>query len=186
MYVDPSGYGSDKCGQQNSSQYPPRTKEAREEAQKVAKAMDDAKISKKQNQSVTVILHKDGTVSVGMSGKSGDQRMQTQVSKLQNELGENYKVSADSMPTDNIKKRANEPGICSEPKAINAAHENPSEIVGYDTVWRGKGENPHPFTGENVGGNIKSKKYEQMDPCGTCKDPENIKEYMDYANANKQ
>lgn len=53
-----------------------------------------------------------------------------------------------------------------------------------DTVWRGKGKNNHPYTGENVGGKVEES-YEQMKPCDTCADSENIKEYMDYANSNK-
>lgn len=74
-------------------------------------------------------------------------------------------------------------GNCSEPKAANAAHQNSSPITGYDTIWRGNGENPHSFTGENVG-NFVSGNYGQMNPCNTCANPHNIREYMDYANSN--
>ena len=57
------------------------------------------------------------------------------------------------MPTENLTHatHSNDLGDCSESKATKAAHDNPSPITGYDTVWRGKGENPHKFTGENVG-----------------------------------
>lgn len=87
------------------------------------------------------------------------------------------------MPTENLTHatHSNDLGDCSESKATKAAHDNPSPITGYDTVWRGKGENPHKFTGENVG-NPTNGTHEQMNPCDTCADSHNIEEYMNYAN----
>lgn len=149
----------------------------------VAAAMERCAVSKRKSGSVTVFVHEDGTVSVGISGRSRTESIIETARKLQNELGDKYTVSPYSMPTDNIKPigKGNDVGVCSEPKAAEAAHNNPSPIVGMDTVWRGKGKNNHPYRGENLGTVVEGK-YEQMGPCETCADPDNIKEYMNYAN----
>lgn len=57
------------------------------------------------------------------------------------------------MPTDKLKELpdGNSVGACSEPKAVNAAHDNPSPIEGFDTRWRGKADNPRPLTDKNCG-----------------------------------
>ena len=186
-YWDPSGYNQcdSKIQAVSEIKYPPRTKEARMEAQKVAKTMEGV-ISKNDSPCITVFTHENGTVSVGMSGQSGGNKITRNANKLQEKLGDNYVVSSTSMPTENLKQVETgcSLGNCSEPKAANAAHNNSSPITVYDTVWRGKGENPHKFTGENIGDEVIGD-YEQMDNCDTCADPHNIKEYMNYANGNK-
>ena len=183
MYVDPSGYDS-KCSKGENS-YPPRTEEARREAQKVARAMEGV-VSGKDHPSITVFTHQDGTVSVGLSGKPGTEKMKNNCNKLNEVLGEKYNVSPDTMPTDNLIQVGCPVGNCSESKAVNAAHSNSSPITEYDTVWRGKGNMPekYQYTGQNTGGKVEGI-YEQMNPCETCAEPNNIKEYMNYANSNE-
>lgn len=66
-------------------------------------------------------------------------------------------------------------------RVINTASQNPSSIEGMDTVWRGKGKNPHPFTGKNADGT--AAKPNQMKPCTTC--AANVEVYREYANKNK-
>nr|MCR4803170.1 hypothetical protein [Lachnospiraceae bacterium] len=173
-----------KCSKVENS-YPPRTEEARREAQKVARAMEGV-VPGKDHPSITVFTHQDGTVSVGLSGKTGTEKMKNNCNKLNEVLGEKYNVSPDTMPTDNLIQVGCPVGNCSEPKAVNAAHSNSSPITGYDTVWRGKGNMPekYQYTGQNTGGKVEGI-YEQMNPCETCAEQNNIKEYMNYANSNE-
>lgn len=42
----------------------------------------------------------------------------------------------------------------------------------------------YQYTGQNTGGKVEGI-YEQMNPCETCAEPNNIKEYMNYANSNE-
>jgi hypothetical protein len=169
--------------------YPPRTDKAIQESKHVATEMDKV-ISPKKNKSTSVLTHEDGSVSVGISGQNS-QKTAHQARKLEEQLNKDldtpkYKVSGESMPDDNLRKApdGNRVGDCSEPKAANAAHDNPSPIDGFDSRWRGKEPNPENrrYTGKNDGTTSVDKN--QMDPCPTCADPQNAKEYMDYANNN--
>lgn len=106
-------------------------------------------------------------------------------------------------------------GQCAEPKVSYAASQNSSDIEGMDTVWRGNKENEHAGGIENstdkstkdlikeYNDDLKKKlnsgkisedeynkrellyEYEQMKLCDTCANPNNLKEYMNYAYSNK-
>lgn len=164
--------------------YPPRTPEATAKAQNVVGELNNILGDGKRapNPVVSVITHKNGTVSVGFSGEASPKNIET-ARQLQNVLnkkyGDKYTVKAEPMPTDKLDtiEGGNRVGNCAESKVVNAAHDNPSEITGMDTVWRSsKKENPYPYA-ENSN---------QMNPCLTCSDLKNIEEYMKYANANKK
>jgi RHS repeat-associated protein len=166
--------------------YPPRTAEAQAECQKVVDTMADMGMSQKKNKVVTVFTHEDGTVSVGISGADGPGQ-QAKAAALETRLNEGhdppkYRVATETMPTDNIHEQpgGNAPGVCAEPHAAQAAHPSDSPITGTDTRWRGKEENPHPFSGQNADG--APVQPQQMDPCATCGDPGNAGTYMDHAN----
>ena len=77
----------------------------------------------------------------------------------------------------------NEEGQCAEPKAARAASLSNSEIDGFDVVFRGKGTNNNKV--KKLSEFYKEGDYEEMEPCATCNDPRNIKEYMRNANLNK-
>ncbi len=171
-----------------NASYPPRTQKAREECQHVVDVMNGM-IGPKKKKVVSVMTHENGTVSVGFSC-SGSEADKTFATQLENKLNQNadiknkYKVSAESMPTSNLETISNTAGECAEPKVVQAAHNNSSKIEGMDTRWRSeKDPNPHAYTGENADGAMVD--YNQMNPCDTCKNPNNVKEYMKYANANK-
>jgi len=184
--------------------YPPRTETARNEAKNVVSAANEIS-SPKKRKVVTVLTHEDGTVSVGVSGKPGkksDQFAHTLQKKLndkhkqdvsretglkQKDVPDKYRVSGDSMPTTNLVegKDGNIPGVCGEPKAVDASNGHDSPVTGSDTRWRGDGDNPYPYTGDNLpnnDGSPSSVEPSQMDPCPTCGHPNNVKEYMDHAN----
>ncbi|MCP3874443.1 MAG: hypothetical protein GY699_14970 [Desulfobacteraceae bacterium] len=165
--------------------YPPRTDKAIRESKHVATEMDNV-ISKRKNPSSTVFTHEDGSVSVGISGQNNT-KTAAQARKLEDHLNKDletpkYRVSGESMPADNLNDidGGNIKGVCSEPKAANAAHNNPSSIDGFDSRWRGNKENPHPYTRKNAD-NVPVDQN-QMEQCLTCADHENAKEYMKYAN----
>jgi len=187
------------------SGYPPRTGTARAECQVVVNSLDGM-IGKGRASVVQVFTHENGTVSVGVSGRPGrtssdlagqlEQRLndghRRTVRENARKNGEpvprmedippKYRVSGEPLPLANVREipGGNSVGECGEPKAANASHGNPSPIDGGDTRWRGEGENPHPFSGENADG--APVEPTQMDPCNTCADPGNIEEYMQHAN----
>jgi len=174
----------DTEGTGNVSSYPTRTSEATAEAQNVVDELKNILGDGRRapNPAVSVITHKDGTVSVGFSGEASPKNIET-ARQLQNALnkkyGDKYTVKAEPMPTEKLKivKGGNDVGTCAESKVVNAAHNNPSEITGMDTVWRSsKKENPYPYAEDS----------NQMNPCLTCSHNINIEEYMKYANANKK
>ncbi|WKB53295.1 RHS repeat-associated core domain-containing protein [Eleftheria terrae] len=166
--------------------YPPRTAEAQAECQAVIATMDKM-TGKKTRSVVSVMTHEDGTVSVGFSGASSEKNRKF-AEDLQKNLNKGhkppkYRVAPESMPTGSLKEVAtgNAVGACAEPSVVNAAHGHPSPINGMDTRWRGAGDNPHPYTGTNADGAPVAPS--QMDPCDTCGDPDNIREYMNHANS---
>jgi len=125
--------------------YPPRTPEATAKAQNVVGELNNILGDGKRapNPVVSVITHKNGTVSVGFSGEASPKNIET-ARQLQNVLnkkyGDKYTVKAEPMPTDKLDtiEGGNRVGNCAESKVVNAAHDNPSEITGMDTVWRSR------------------------------------------------
>lgn len=164
---------------------PPRTAEAQRECQKVVDTMQKLNMPKKYNKAVDVLTHENGTVSVGLSGEPSPENQQ-RARDVQNGLNNGdpngrYRVSAGNDVAGIEKKEGgSDAGLCAEPSAATAAHGNPSPITGHDTRWRGRGENPHPFTGQNADGAPAGPS--QMNPCNTCADPQNSNAYGDHAN----
>ena len=167
-----------------SEKYLPAIQKANSEAQKVVnignaiKAFDTSAKYKYKNPVTSVIVHENGTVSVGISGEaSGNTNSFLYAQKLQVALNESagyekYKVSA---KTDNallnqieVVVTGNIPGVCAEPKAATVAHYNKSKIVGMDTRYYTTKKVPHGHDGSN-----------QMDACDTCK--KNMEVYIRYA-----
>ncbi len=196
--IHPKKTGTGEAGKKDP--FPPRTKEAREEAKKVVKALNELKAkeprrTRDKNKVVQVFTHEDGTVSVGISGKPHDAKNRELGDRLANKLNEGhdppkYRVapSTDSKHIDEDKlndhtaDRGNERGVCGEPNGSAAAHGHDSPITGHDTRWRGDPEtNPHKFEGPNDDGT--PAEPGQMKPCNTCADPENRDTYMDHANS---
>jgi RHS repeat-associated protein len=169
------------------SDYPPRTAEARAQAKHVT-AVVDSMTGPGSRSVVTVFTHADGTVSVGLSGANGKKKAEF-AKQLEQKLNKGhkppkYRVAPETMPVESIKETptGNKPGACAEPAAVNAANKTDSPITGMDTRWRGEGDNPHPFKGENADG--APVEPSQMHPCDTCNDPDNIDAYMDHAHGN--
>src|SRR5262249_41249547 len=132
----------------------------------------------KQNRSVTVVEHDDGTVSIGLSKGTPEQR-QADAQRIADNLNTQYPPEPGDPPTYRPASPPPDPstlndggapnprpGNCSEPQAATAAGNNPSPPTAYQTVWSGPGENPHPMPGTppptTPGGNP------LMQPCGTC------------------
>ena len=172
-----------------SEKYLPAIQKANSEAQKVVnignaiKAFDTSAKYKYKNPVTSVIVHENGTVSVGISGEaSGNTNSFLYAQKLQVALNESagyekYKVSA---KTDNallnqieVVVTGNIPGVCAEPKAATVAHYNKSKIVGMDTRYYTTKKVPHGHDGSN-----------QMDACDTCK--KNMEVYIDMQKINNK
>ncbi len=159
----------------------PRTEKAAAEANKVIEVMSNSNnFPNKKNPAIMVYTHQDGTVSIGLSGTANKKfkaKMEILQKLLDKEAPGKYKVS--TTPVENIKKveGGNNPGQCAEPKAAQIASQNTSPITGSSVKWRGKegGNNHQHKLGDN-----------EMTPCDTCADPDNIKTYEDAATSNKK
>ncbi|HOV28163.1 MAG TPA: RHS repeat-associated core domain-containing protein, partial [Pseudobacteroides sp.] len=189
-YYDPSGYCSES---KQGMKYPERTLEAQAECQKVVDILNSLKASDDiSTPVVTVFIHEDGTVSIGISGKSGGYNTRNTANMLEEALNKEmpgkYKVSPvidkklmNILLQTGKGQPGNPIGNCAEPKAVTAASVNTSPITGMDTRWRLSEEvkpNPHKYTGPNA------TDISQMNPCDTCKVYES--EYMLFANQNKR
>lgn len=168
---------------------PPRTPAARAECQHVLDVMERMGISPEARKVVTVYVHADGTVSVGLSGRPGAKN-RAFAQQLEHALNggaptkkrpPKYNVARDTMNVDELVpvSGGNSLGECAEPKAAEAANPNRSPIVGTDTRWRGEGENPYPYTGTNTDGAPVDPR--QMNPCATCGHPHNADAYVNRA-----
>lgn len=174
---------------QNINVFELRTPEAYNAAQDVKTVMSasvDSKgrplFSQSKNQTIQVLTHEDGTVSVGISGATPQK-----VSDLQRELDNAYGSGkyyvqpntlseADGLirPSQNGQPIGNPIGKCAEPNCAVTASKNPSPITGSSTVWRGKGENKHPVSGGQP---------DEMIFCETCNANKQI--YNDVATGKK-
>lgn len=178
---------------ENENEFPACTLNAQMEAQYVTAVMNN--VYKKDtlgHPSITVLIHKDGSVSVGFSGKVNedlskqvaDKLSQLQKRKGKTALNKKYYVSTLEIPReqlDDVRKKdiRNVPALnnCGEPKAMAVAHSNPSEITGIDTVWRGFEPIPHK-TDEYKDPRL-IYVYPQMTACDQCKN--NVTNYFEYA-----
>lgn len=132
--------------------FPKRTEKAHKVAQKIARIMKELQISG----ALTVFIHEDKTISIGISGEITEDFRQ-KVDKLQKKLdaaqksGELKKcmVSTETIPMDHLNEindlNACKRGVCSESKAACAAHLNPYKVIEYDVVWCGNSKNPYPL-----------------------------------------
>ncbi|WP_010250465.1 hypothetical protein [Acetivibrio cellulolyticus] len=148
------------------------------------KAFDTPKKYVGKNPVTSVILHEDGTVSVGISGAADGNVVYGKdfANKLQSALNESagynkYNVShitdeALKAQIPNAVGNGNLPGVCAEPKAVTAAHYNESPIIGMDTRYYNEIGNPHYFEGASS--------LNQMEACDTCKAYWRV--YINYAN----
>jgi RHS repeat-associated protein len=146
-------------------------------ADRAVTALRNTKPPIKQNRSVTVIEHADGTVSVGISG--GDPKRAADAQKVVDNLNAThpsdpptYRTTSGPVDASGLNdpgSKANPapmPGTCSEPQAAQAAGTSGSAPESYQTVWSGPKDCPpdHQLPDRPVtpGGN------EQMQPCPTC------------------
>lgn len=173
------------------NKYPQRTDAAQAECQHVIDVFNNVKgNSNKKNTTVHVFLHEDGTVSVGISGKSGSIKTINAAKELEVALNDGlntkkYTVgSVIDVGLANVMEKSNKGipenyiGDCAEPKAATVASKNSSPIVGMDTRNRLGDATNHKYSGSDKTDNS------QMSPCKTCKVYE--KEYMELANRNKR
>ncbi len=178
-----------------NNKYPPRNLTAQRECQKVLNEVIRLKAQatgKDKNQPiVSVFTHEDGTVSVGISGRTeASARFAKQLEDSLNKDGrQKYKVLGlatekfkgylkDSHPEElkeeNIREKKGNPiGDCAEAKAALLANSNKSPITGMDTRTP-RNNNRYPYEG------IDKTSDNQMKPCFTCETCE--EEYMKCAN----
>lgn len=161
-----------------------RTLEADEAGLLVIQMMSKIQIASDKSPSVTVLLHKNKTVSVGLSGNIKNEKTQENIRKLQEALDKQYgvgkyRVGFETMGENNglvPVTNSNAVGMCGEPKCSTVAKENPSPIIGFAIIWRGKKENPYPLEAEDA----KKFKTNQMKMCATCKANKTV--YENYIN----
>ena len=190
---------------QSLNKFPLRTEAAQKECQHVVDVLNSLKenAQKKQGQDsnpvVAILLHEDGTVSVGISGKNKSYYTMYVAKDLEKELNQGFDIRKYTVGGEideelkifmenNIERlRYNDSersknilriGQCAEPKAATVASKNSSPIVGMDIRWRLSRKNEYPYTG------LDKVSDSQMDPCDLCKAFE--KEYMELANKNKK
>lgn len=162
-----------------------RTVAADREGQKVIQAMEGV-VSSKYSQTVNIMLHQDGTVSVGLSGNLGSSKTLARIQATQQALDKKYRagkyiVSTDTLNgTQGLKKvdGSNEVGTCAEPKCSVAAKDNPSPVTGFAIMWRGRGDNPYPIKQDEA--KDRGLSSSQMYMCATCEFNKEI--YEQYIN----
>jgi RHS repeat-associated protein len=153
------------AGRMRASATPPRsafgsltrgTPAARIAAANVEDAMAAAGVGARRHQSVTVITHADGSVSVGISGGAP-----AQIEAIRARLPSNYTVGTQAVDTAGAVQAANAspPGRCSEWFAARAAQGNTSRATGFETIWRSANEIPAHLQTAVPG---------QMHACATC------------------
>lgn len=180
------------------------TQEAYNEAQNIKQVMsskvklsngqEQPLFSQKNNRTISVITHQDGTVSVGISGNNPQQiaKLQRVLDNLPDKQGKlpngqrKYKVGTETLTekqgvmqgVGRDGKLSNKPGQCAEPHCATSSGRNSSPIAGSITIWRGEPEDlKHVYAG-----NPKTKfGDDQMDPCPTCALPYNQQIYHEEA-----
>jgi hypothetical protein len=137
--------------------------------------------------SVTVIQHADGTFSVGVSGagRRAAPGGGTQIEAVVAALNAATQPRADGQPLYRTGPPPNIPGLlphegsprpnnCSEPHAANVAalHPSDSPAVGYQTVWAGA-DDTNKYPNGNPPARTSASGPTTMCPCGTCSHPPN-------------
>ena len=155
-----------------------RTIAADREGQKVIAAMNGV-VTSKRSPTIQIALHKNGTVSVGLSGDITNLRTQQHIAATQRALDTKYgagkyKVSAQTLdeshglhqPKNDGHPNTNKIGVCAEPKCAAAARDNPSPMTGFAIMWRGRGDNPYPINPADA--KARGLSPNQMYMCPTC------------------
>lgn len=119
------------------------------------------------------ILMPERLIEAYGSAEAAREAIAAEVREIERNYPNRYRVSSDPMPGGSGVEGCPAPGQCSEWRAAAAAHSNPSAPTGYDTVWRGRGDNPHPRRGGSG---------DQMEPCPTCQ--ENASDLDNHAQGN--
>jgi RHS repeat-associated protein len=151
-------------------------------AQRIAELLKSGRTGVRQNRSVQVIEHDDGTVSVGLSGK--DPERQADAERVVDALnrqeraagrGRTYRTSDGPVETSDLNTGMSggvPPGQCSEAQAARAAgqHAPNSPPRNHQTVWSDPGGCPerHRMPGDPTTG-VGDAPVQQMCPCRTCR-----------------
>lgn len=122
---------------------------------------------------VSVMLHANRTVSVGISGDLNSSRTQQRIQIAQKALDKSsvgaYTIGTGTLDGSHglIKvDTGNRVGVCAEPKCAFVAKNNPSPVIGFAILWCGRGVNPYPLSQKELSGrNLSSN---QMYMCDTC------------------
>jgi RHS repeat-associated protein len=155
--------------------------DADKHADRVVDVINNTKPPIAKNRSVTVLEHKDGSVSIGVS-KGNDEHRSSDAQQVVNDLNQKYPPEPGASPTYrtapiNRDRPLNDGGSrdspaplpwnCSETQAAQAAGTHPdSPPKNYQTVWTGPAENPEPY--QMPGRPMTPGGNEQMAPCPTC------------------
>jgi hypothetical protein len=170
-----------------------RTAEANAEAHNVADAMDainhepgrsTALFGTRRAQSITVLTHQDGSVSVGVSGITPDEAGLIEDRLNAGLENPKYRVRGDvdeelAGKLKDVRAGTVTPTNCSEPRAASAAHEinndetNPT--TGYDTIQRPDTKADRLPLGD-------PDFPERKRPCDNCSHPPNAAAMDDHAN----
>lgn len=166
-----------------------RAKYEKERAEKREAAVEKATRSNRgqqrvdPNKSVTVILHEDGTVSIGISGSVAGAQQARQIAAEMNSAqraegkpeiygaakGEIDPEAEGMVDGGTAENPAPEPGACSEAGSAVTSGENKSEPKSFQTVWGGGDAtfpNEHRIPGNPRAGGDDGPLL--MDPCATC------------------
>ena len=152
-----------------------RTVAADREGQKVIAAMNGV-VSSRYASTIQIALHKNGTVSVGLSGNMNTIETQQRVAATQRALDTKYGAGKYKVSTETLNESdglheltspyANKVGRCAEPKCAAAARDNPSPMTGFAIMWRGRGDNPYPINPADA--KARGLSPNQMYMCPTC------------------
>ncbi|ABC27381.1 Rhs family protein [Hahella chejuensis KCTC 2396] len=151
--------------------YPARTPAALAAADKVIEMMDKAQIGRKKERMIGAIVHKDGTVSVAISGNPEQvDLIKNRLEAAGEKLPEGYRWAPSSVDTSGLRIVNTPTGehfaggqTCAEPKVFQSGHDSPA--VGIGIVSRANKTGKHS-AGVNGRTDI-------ANPCLSCDDPIN-------------
>ncbi|EPX64761.1 hypothetical protein D187_000183 [Cystobacter fuscus DSM 2262] len=146
--------------------YPGPSIDSERAMQVVLDELQKAGVGKNRVPSVTVLSHKNGSVTIGVSGEASTVKYVKDA--LSDRLPSNYTV-ADALPEDFPVEPALYPNgqmiasrTCGEPKAWNAASQNPSPVTGQSVKFRGDPAKNKYRVDENNPEDV------NMKPCPSC------------------
>jgi len=151
---------------------------ARSYDQQLQERADSLQLSKDEG-SVTVMEHSDGSVTVGISGEDARDSRQQNSQALTDSLNgtyddTSYHATSDPVDTSNLVQgdtARTTPGSCSEPHADQGAaqynEQNGTTTTGYQTAWAGD-DPPAAHQRGNPPERTSETGPTTMNPCGTC------------------